>query len=186
MPQTTLITASDLRDRFDIDGSDESMYPDPRILPSIRSASRRLRAWVGDAMYQAALDLVNTPNAAVDNSTMWELQSCEAYLTMHYAILGFNSPISSKGVLQTSTSSEAKEIRRYLAPKEITELAQAYLDQADEIKRQVLLTAGVAPIAEPMPSVDVLEIPGEATTREYWCGPCGASHELGFDCTRSV
>jgi hypothetical protein len=177
MSQTTLIVEKDLRDRFDLDGSSDadqadSAYPDARLLPSIRSASRRLRAWVGDTMYDAAVVQINS-DPVPDDATLWELQTCESYLAMHYAVLGFNSPLTSKGVVQTAMSTEAKEVRRYLAPKEIEALSQMYLDQADEIKRQILATANVAPVPEPMPSVVTPPVTGEGATRgSWWCNPC--------------
>jgi spermidine/putrescine-binding protein len=113
-----LITASDLRERFDIDSDIE----DPRLEPHIASASGRLQKWVPANVY-----------ATSDADVLAILKNAEAHLAMHFAILGFNSPISSKGVFITETSTEGKAVRRYLAPKETAELAQQFLDAAQNM-----------------------------------------------------
>lgn len=181
MTQVTLITVDDLRDRFDIDGDS---YPDPRVTPPLRSASRRLKEWAGDTLYASALAnaillAANPPGAQpsdADAVLCYELQNIEANLTMHYAILGFNSPITSKGVVATSMSNEGKEIRKYLPPKETAELAQSFLDLAFEIWTQVKTTI----VHEAMPVIDKVAASGEGATRGIWCGACEIYHPFGF------
>ncbi|MEO8650503.1 MAG: hypothetical protein ABI539_15175 [Acidobacteriota bacterium] len=118
----TLITAADFRGRFDI--SEDIV--DGRITPNIGSASRRLRKWVGETNYQMAVVSPATEMAE-------DLKNAEAHLTFHFAIFGFNSPLSSKGVVATSASSEGREMRKYLLPKESRELAENYLELAMEM-----------------------------------------------------
>lgn len=113
-----LITASDLRERFDIDSDIE----DARLTPHIASASGRLQKWVPADTY-----------GSTDPLILPILQNAEAHLAMHFAVVGFNSPISAKGVFITETSTEGKAVRRYLAPKETAELAQQFLDTAQNM-----------------------------------------------------
>lgn len=137
-----LIDADEFRERFDIDTD----IGDPRITPHIGSASRRLRKWVGDANYDASLALVTTPDANDDdgNALLAELQNAEAHLTFHYALLGWNSPLSGKGVVATAMSDEGKEMRKYLTPRETAELAGQYLQLAEEIAFAAIQTVDSA------------------------------------------
>jgi hypothetical protein len=127
MPVTPLIDVNELRERFDIDND----LKDGRLTPHIGSASRRLRQWVGDTVY-----------ATTDEDIKADLENAEAHLAMHFAVLGLNSPMSYKGVFITETSTEGKAVRRYLDPKQISELAQMYLDQAQELVQKYTLTDG--------------------------------------------
>lgn len=156
MPIAPLISADDLRDRFDID----SDLKDTRLVPNIGSASRRLRKWVGDTTYTqtADADIVN------------DLKNAEAHLAMHFAILGFNSSVSYKGVFITETSTEGKAVRRYYSPAETKEIAQLYLDQAQELVLGYMTDDGTpsAPF-ETIGSTDcVLDTSCEGVTRS--CG----------------
>ncbi|CAN5335403.1 hypothetical protein BH10ACI2_BH10ACI2_21070 [soil metagenome] len=126
----TLINADEFRERFDIDVE----IRDTRIEPHIGSASRRLRGWVGDAVYAAAVALAISGQDD-DTDTVNDLKSAEAHLTFHFAIAGFNSPMSSKGVVATAMASEGREVRRYLTPTETAELASQYLELAREIAK---------------------------------------------------
>lgn len=120
-----LITADELRERFDID----SDIRDERLTPHIASARVRLRSWLGGTVYDATIALGDD----VDQKLV--LKNAEAHLVMHFAILGLNSPLSTKGVVATSMSAEGKEMRKYLLPKETAEIAMMYLETADEIAR---------------------------------------------------
>ncbi len=126
-----LITADEFRERFDID----SVILDARLEPHIGSASRRLRKWVGDTIYDAAAALVATPDEDDDdgNARLADLQSAEAHLAYHFAIFGMNFAVSSKGSVATATSDEGREMRKYLAPKEVSELSTYFLELAREI-----------------------------------------------------
>lgn len=130
----TLIDADDFRERFDIDDSDS--FPDGRIEPHIGSASRRLRRWVGAEKYAAAVNAAAVspdPEPTDDETDMMEdLKQAEAHLAYHFAVLGFNTPISSKGIIATSMSDEGKEMRKYLTPEQTAAVAQAYLELAEQ------------------------------------------------------
>jgi hypothetical protein len=98
-----LIDVDALRERFDIDPE----IKDTRLTPHIGAASRRLRQWVGETTY-----------ALTDAETVEDLKNAEANLAFHFAILGLNSPMSTRGIVVQAQASEGKEIRKYLAPKE--------------------------------------------------------------------
>jgi hypothetical protein len=142
----TLIDADVLGERFDLDDSDS--YPDARIEPNILSASRSLRRWV-DTNYDASLALIETPDEDdVDGTAMVaDLQNAEAHLAIHFAILGFNSPLTSKGVVTTAMAAEGKEVRRYLSPKETAELATMYLETVEvDASEHVVAVSGSAAV----------------------------------------
>jgi hypothetical protein len=138
-----LIDADGLRERFDIDDADS--FPDGRITPHIASASARLRQWVGDTNYDGALetkaDLAETPAEEVvdaDQARFDVLRNAEAHLTMHYAIVGFQYPLSHKGILSTSMADEGKEIRKYLSPDDTAKVAGQLLEWANLIAKPYL------------------------------------------------
>lgn len=175
MSLTTLIDAGGIKARFDID---PDSYPDPRITPSTRSASKRLRELVGNTMYDAALAnavlLATDPPGDVADANaaiLYELQNAEAHFAMYYATVGFNSPVSSKGVMKEARSSDPPERRIYLSPTEITQLAQAYLDEATDIVRRLL--GGV-----PSDAQIVATTPHHHRHYPYSpCSPCGGYFE---------
>lgn len=124
----TLISVNEMRERFDIDGD----IGDTRLEPHIGAASRRLRGWVGAAAYDAA---AATPveGQDADSDTVNDLKSAEAHLAFHYALLGWNSPLSGKGVVATAMSAEGSEVRKYLSPDETGKLSAMFLERAREI-----------------------------------------------------
>ena len=124
----SLITdANEFRELFDIDTD----IDDKRIELHIGSASRRLRKWVGDANYDAALAVPAGEVSA--NALVQDLRNAEAHLAFHFAIWGFNAPLSSKGVVGTNMASEGKEVRKYLSPDETAKLAGHFLELAREM-----------------------------------------------------
>ena len=128
----TLVTVDEMRERFDID----SEIDDKRLTPHVGSASRRLRKWVGETVYADAL--LASPT---DADRKEDLTNAEAHLAMHYALVGLNSALSGKGVVATSMSAEGREMRKYYTPKETGELAQMYLETANEIARDYLVSS---------------------------------------------
>jgi hypothetical protein len=120
----TLISADDVRARFDIDPD----ILDARLDSHIGSASRRLRRWVGDSAYADALE--GTPT---DADRKVDLQNAEAHLAFHYAVYGLNYVLSSKGIVATAMSAEGKEMRKYLTPAETQAVANQMLEVAREI-----------------------------------------------------
>lgn len=123
----SLINTSVFRELFDID----SDITDKRIELHIGSAARRLRGWVGEANY--ALASAVQPSEQSDKEIVNDLRNAEAHLAFHYAIYGFNSPLSSKGVVGTNMASEGKEVRKYLSPDETAKLAEHFLQLAREM-----------------------------------------------------
>lgn len=160
----TLISAAEFRERFDISSDIDSN----RIQPHIGSASRRLRKWVGEELYLQALDPAN--NETTDADLVNDLKNAEAHLTFHFAIFGFNSPLTSKGVVATSMSGEGKEMRKYLTPDETSKLSSYYLELAREIVEPYALSDGT-----PTTSFDLIDTCGEyteASTRPYGRDRC--------------
>lgn len=119
-----LISADDFRARFDISDDIDA----GRIAPHIGSASRRLRKWVSDAVYSNAL----SENPAYEE-LQEDLKNAEAHLTYHFAISGFNYPLSSRGIVATTQSGEGREMRKYLTPTETQQVARQMLELAREI-----------------------------------------------------
>lgn len=132
----TLISAIEFRERFDI--STEIL--DSRITPHIGSASRRLRKWVGETVYQQAIEIAGNEEGDLD--LVDDLKNAEAHLAFHFAIFGFNSPLTTKGVVATSMSGEGKELRKYLLPDESARLSNMYLELAREIAEPYLISDG--------------------------------------------
>ncbi len=119
----TLISADEFRDRFEIDSDIASN----RIAPHIGSASRRLQKWVGATNYAAAVA------GTADPAMISDFANAEAHLAFHFAILGLNSPLSTKGVVATARTGEGREMRTYLAPDDTAKLALNFLELAREI-----------------------------------------------------
>ena len=95
-----------------------------RVTPYIAVADRRLKKWVGQENYA--------------NSELTEiLKLAEGLLTMHYLILNLNTNIRPQGLIKTE-SAEGNVTLQYLSPTETAQSAQAYLDQADEIIRDLI------------------------------------------------
>nr|HQU85923.1 hypothetical protein [Pyrinomonadaceae bacterium] len=87
-----LIDTTFLRGQFDIHAD----IADSRLDKNIGAASRRLRKWVGDEFYQSVL------SKPAEDELREDFQLSEANLAMHFAILGLNTPITSKGILQNT------------------------------------------------------------------------------------
>lgn len=156
----SLIDVSQFRDRFDIDDT----IGDARIELHIKTASRRLRSWVGDANY----------DQTVDEDLIDILANAEAHLTMHYALLGLNSPLTAKGVINQARSEEGggREIRTYLKPDETAQLSQQFLEAAREIAEAYITTDGTpsAPFAGIVSTDCEIDTSCEAVTRVRRCG----------------
>ena len=111
-----------------------------RLTPHIGSASRRLKGWVGAEVYTDAL--AEEPTDALRAE---DLKNAEAALAMHFAVPGLNTKITPGGVIKTSKeagSQASNVVVSYLTPNEIRQLAQIYLDMAEEIARPYMLLDG--------------------------------------------
>jgi hypothetical protein len=142
----TLIKVADLRESYSID----STVKDGRLTLHVGAASRRLKGWVGAEKYEAAQgDSPSDAEAAED------LKAAEAALAMHYAILGLNTKITAGGVVKTvkeTGSVSAPVVTSYLTPNETRQLAELYLEQAEEIARPYALADGT-----PGPELSIVE-----------------------------
>lgn len=110
---------------FDIHADVESK----RLTRHIGAASRRIRSIVGETAYTDALSA--TP-ANADRKE--DLKQAEGCMAMHYAVIGLNTSIRAGGLVKTEKV-EGEVTVQYMLPKEVAELSQLYLDQAEEITR---------------------------------------------------
>lgn len=122
---SALIDVTKLRDMFYI----QSGIADGRLTPAIAAASRRLKGWVGASAYADA----------GDQDRQADLQYAEAHLAMHFALLGINTHLTHRGVVKTEKA-EGDVVLSYLGPAEMQQLAQQYLEQAEEIAAPYLLS----------------------------------------------
>ncbi|MGE0133043.1 MAG: hypothetical protein AB7U82_33620 [Blastocatellales bacterium] len=127
-----LINESDMRAMFDIHADVAS----GRLTRAIGAASRRLKSVVGADAYADALS-----GAPVNADRKEDLKLAEAHWCMHFAIVGLNTQIRSAGLVKTEKV-EGKVTVQYLTPKEVRELGELYLDQAEEIARPYALADG--------------------------------------------
>jgi hypothetical protein len=136
---STLASAEIMRELFDI--APETDIPNTRLNRYIGAASRRLKIWVGADAYSDASG--NTPS---DADRKEDLIVAEANLAMHFAILGFNSPITSKGVVKTAGKLDAT-LRTYLTPSETEDLRRQYLENAEELAKPYMVIGGESSFA---------------------------------------
>lgn len=101
-----------------------------QIARHIGAASRRLEQWVGATNY-----------ASGDTAIKADLELAEGFLTMHFAIAGFNTQITPDGVVK-SAQSEGNTVLSYMNPDETQKLAQQFLDQAEEVARKYMSRDG--------------------------------------------
>lgn len=134
MPETTLITETELRAQFDIH---TDVRPE-RVTFAIGAAARRLKNLVGAAAYADAL----LDDGATDAERRADLDYAEALLAMHYCLLGLNTQIRPSGVVKTEKV-EGETVVQYLTAKEIFELSRQYLDIAEEVIRPYALLSDV-------------------------------------------
>lgn len=118
-----LIDETYLRETFPIHGD----VNDKRITPYLAIASRRLKKWVGATNY--------------GNSELAdELKLAEGNLAMHFLTLNLNTAIRPEGMVK-SEQVEGEKTVQYFSPGETQNFAQQFLDQADEIVREIIADA---------------------------------------------
>jgi hypothetical protein len=125
-----LINLNDFREMFSV--SDDIV--DGRLSRHLGAASRRLRGWVGVAVYEDAA--AGTP-ADLDRKS--DLQMAEGALAMHFALLGLNTQLRQSGIVKTERV-EGDTVISYLGPVELRQLTDQYLEQAEEIARPYILS----------------------------------------------
>lgn len=138
MARTTLIDPATLRERYDIHRDRK----EGMLLMAIRSASRRTRKWVGDAVYADAL--LSEPDTPTDEDRALACADVEACLAMHYLVLPFNTHIREQGVVAEEKLAEGGTVVRFLNPQAINDLAEQYLCQAKMIVELYDLSAPVS------------------------------------------
>ncbi len=132
-----LIDIDLLREMFSI----SSDIVDGQLGGPLGAASRRLRGWVGNGVYEDAAAL--TP---LDADRTAELKLAEANLAMHFALLGLNTQLRPSGVVKTERV-EGDTVINYLTPAEIKQLADQYLNQAEEIVRPYAIDDSIDAVA---------------------------------------
>jgi hypothetical protein len=128
-----LITVEELRANFAFVIHED--VPDARLAFPIISASARLKAWVGQTTYAAALD---------DNETAERkmiLQHAEGYLALHYALIGLNTHLRNFGLVKAEQV-EGNAVNTYFTPADAANFTTQYLEMAREIAEPYLLQSG--------------------------------------------
>jgi hypothetical protein len=138
-----LIDVSTWKDMFSIGDKD---FNPKWVERHLGAGSRRLKGWVG---VEAYTDAASSNPADADRKA--DLQLAEAFLGMHFAILGFNTRLDVGGVIKTKKV-EGNTVITFLSPSEVKQLTQNYLEQAEEIARPYMLADGT-----PSPEIEILE-----------------------------
>jgi hypothetical protein len=125
-----LIDLDDFREMFSISAEIAA----GRLNRHLGAASRRLRGWVGAAVYEDAA--AGTP---VDLDRKSDLQMAEGALAMHFALLGLNTQLRHSGIVKTERV-EGDTVISYLGPVELRQLTDQYLEQAEEVARPYMLS----------------------------------------------
>ena len=152
----TLIDVAEFRERFDVDGE----IKDTRLKPHIRSASTRLRQWVTDTVYTAVLAEKTDGEPSTDRAE--DLCNAEAHLAMHFAILGLNTPFSSKGVVSLAMAAEGRERRQYLPPEDTKRLAEEFLEIARSMATPYIAADGAV-------AVEIVSTAGDCCLADTSC-----------------
>jgi GTPase len=140
MPE--LIDETELRERFDIHVNVKAK----RLEPCIRAAARRLRQWVGTALY----DLVLTQRGDVESLSdaelerLSDLKDCEAYLAMHFAIASINTQVRIQGMVAEEKLAEGGTVIRLRNADEVGKFIELYLQQAREMAEPYFTQAAVS------------------------------------------
>lgn len=108
------------------------------ILPHLRSAKKRIRALVGDSIYDAAQ--IDASDQSYDFTATQEdtahLADAEAYLTLSLGIASWNTVMQRVGSTAAGVTAEGsvgENVYRYLNPDAIGKLAKGWMQQSMEI-----------------------------------------------------
>ncbi|HUF02795.1 MAG TPA: hypothetical protein VMM38_01325 [Aridibacter sp.] len=129
----SLVSEDDLREYFPFEIHKD--VGDHQVVFSIVSASKRLRGWVGDAAYDAALAEGDTDERKII------LRNAEGYLAMHFMMLALNTRLRAGGIVR-SEMSEGDTVNSYFSPAETAAFTTQYLEMAREIAEPYLLHDG--------------------------------------------
>lgn len=123
MPQ--LLTVEEFRGMF---GEIDTPTMETQLRRPLGVAARRIRSWVGDLVFNAAVE------AEDDDETKLDLQAACGYMAMHFLIANFNTVVRAGGMVK-SEKAEGQTVLSYLTPNETVIRAQEFFDLADEICR---------------------------------------------------
>lgn len=129
-----LLDTTELRERFDIHRD----IGVPRLDMTLRSGARRLREWVGAALYAEVV-----AQRLADTSTLTEAQQdrlndfkdCEAHLAMHFLVLNVQTQVRKQGLVAEEKLAEGGTIIRLHNAEAMETYVENYLQQAEEIIR---------------------------------------------------
>ena len=129
----TLITVEQLRANFPF-----VIHADVTELQlnySLVSASARLKKWVGETVYAAALAEAETIERRI------VLMNAEGHLALHFALLGLNTHLRNFGLVK-SEQVEGNTVNQYFTPSDCANFVTQYLEMAREIAEPYLLADG--------------------------------------------
>ena len=159
MPGDTLVQAGEMRGDFD-----EPLFAISkevklaRIALDVEAASVRLRAWVGDAAYDDALDPQPDISAlpAAEQRFIRQrrqlLKRAEGNLAMSYVIVNLSSSVRPQGLL-AETKVEGQTVERFMTPEQTRQRAAEFFDLAIimiEPYRVTALEAAIECVAVPL------------------------------------
>lgn len=121
MPEP-LLTVEEFIDMF---GEVDTPSKTTQLKRPLGVALRRIKAWVGDAVYAAAAE------AGEDDEIRNDLQFAAGYLAMHFLIANFNTVVRAGGIVKTEKT-EGNTVMAYLEPDQTAKRAQEFFDLADE------------------------------------------------------
>lgn len=142
--QTTLITSQELKSlRYGISKDFDPLRLDPYVI----AASERLRAWVGEDVYDDALDQadISALTSAQQKRILARreiLKAAEGDLAMSYLTLNLNTFVSPDGQL-AEAQAEGQTVQRFFNPDQVAKTAKAWLDQAYLLATPYLLSGDV-------------------------------------------
>lgn len=139
----TLITVEQLRENFPFVIQED--ITDLQLNYSIVSASARLKKWIGEDVYEVALDDGETVERRV------VLMNAEGHLALHYALLGLNTNLRAFGLIK-SEQAEGNTVNQFFTPGEVASFSNQYLELAREIAEPFLVSDGT-----PMANFEVVD-----------------------------
>ncbi len=134
MPE--LLTVEKFQEMF---GEIDTPNPAAQLKRPVGAACRRVKDWVGETIYNAAV-------AADDaDPVKSDLELAAGYLAMHFLIANFNTVVRTGGIVKAEKA-EGDTVISYLTPDETSKRAQEFFDLADEICRPHKLGSAIATV----------------------------------------
>ena len=127
MPE--LLTIEEFQDMF---GEIDTPTAGVQIKRPLGVASRRVKSWVGESVFDAAVAAEDEDEIKLD------LQVGVAYLAMHFLIANFNT-VARPGGIVLSEKVEGDAVLTYLNPNQTRQRSQEFFELAEEICRPYLI-----------------------------------------------